>query len=127
MSFRVKFIYSSLNLELDNKKWAKARINSCRASDDSETKYILLRHEYHNKHSNINIQQFKRANMYSYSFHFSPFVSIETLSHSTTKIVSSFIFNFHSRFHKINHNYFRLTHGRYQFHWYHHHLVGIHA
>ena len=81
-------------------------IYSCSTRDGPETKYILLKHEYHNKYSNTNIQQFKRANMYSYSIHFSIFVSIGTLLHSTTKTVSSSIFNFHSRFHKINHNYF---------------------
>ena len=29
--------------------------------------------EYHNKYSNTKIQQFKKANIYSYSIHFSPF------------------------------------------------------
>jgi len=114
-------------LELDNKKWTKTRIYSCRAYDGHETKYILLKYEYHNKYTNINIQQFKKANMYSYFIHFSPSVFIRTLSHSTTKTVSSSIFNFYSRFHKINHNYFRLTHCQYQFHRYHHHLVGVDA
>jgi len=90
-------------LELDNKKWTKVRIYSCRACDGLETKYILLKYEYHNKYSNTKIQQFRKTNTYSYSINFFFFVSIGILSHSTTKIVSSFIFNFNSRFHKINH------------------------
>jgi hypothetical protein len=69
----------------------------------------------------------KKIDMYSYSIHFSLFVFIGNLSHSITKTVSSSISNFHSRFHKSNHIYYRLTHYRYQFHRYHHHLIGIDA
>jgi len=110
MNFRVKFIYSSLkhplyklsyinvlifqniriySLELHNKKSTKARIYSCRARDGPETKYILLKHEYHNKYSNTNIQQFKKG---------------------------KHVIIFHS-----------LLHCQYQFHQYHHHLVGVNA
>jgi hypothetical protein len=74
MNFRIKFkfkhqlyklsyinvlIFQNIriySLELDNKRWTKARIYSCRACDGPETKYILLKHEYHNKYSNTNIQ-----------------------------------------------------------------------
>jgi len=48
--------YKDILPRLHNKKWTKARIYSCRACDGPETKYILLKHEYHNKHSNRNIQ-----------------------------------------------------------------------
>ena len=41
------------------------------------------------------------------------------------KTISSFIFNFHSRFHKIDKNQFHLIYCRYQFHWYHYHPVDV--
>jgi len=72
MNYKVMFIYSSLNINytnvsiftkykvilprLHNKKWTKTKIYSCRACNGPEIKYILLKHEYHNKHSNTNIQ-----------------------------------------------------------------------
>jgi hypothetical protein len=107
MDFRVKFIKSSLkhplyklsymtilifqntricSLKLHDKKWTKARIYSCRARDGPETKYILLKHEYHNKYSNTNIQQFKTQTCNHILFSSLFFCFSLELSHSTTKL-----------------------------------------
>jgi hypothetical protein len=58
----------------------------------------------------------------------SPFLfPLELFLIQLLKTVSSSIFNFHSRFYKIDQNHFRRTHYRHQFHWYHYRPVGIDA
>jgi hypothetical protein len=48
--------YKVILPRLHNKRRIKANIYSCRTYDGPETKYILLKYEYHNKYSNTNFQ-----------------------------------------------------------------------
>jgi len=53
--FHVYKIQGYTPYNLDYKKWTKVRIYYCRACDGPETKYILLKYDYHNKYNKTNI------------------------------------------------------------------------
>jgi hypothetical protein len=66
--------------------------------------------------------------MHSYFVPFSFLVFIRISSLFKLLITVPFTINLHSRLYKIKHDYLRLTHFRYPFHWYHHHHpIGVDA